>query len=110
MKLRIGDEIIITAGKDKGKRGKIDKVFPSTARVRVLGVNLYKRHKKGVGGEKGGIIEFERPIVSANVALICPNCEKRTRVGYLVDKYNEKARICAKCKGVIKFEEKGGKK
>ena len=110
MKLRVGDEIIVTAGKDKGKKGKIDKVFLKGCRVRIMGVNVYKRHKKGMGGEKGGIIEFARPIRVSNVALVCPNCSKATRVGYLVDKRGEKSRICLKCKRVIRFEEKGGKK
>ena len=110
MKLRVGDDIIVTAGRDKGNRGKIDRVFPKESCVRVLGVNVYKRHKKGMGGEKGGIIEFARPIPIGNVALICPSCQKPTRVVYFVDKRGEKARICAKCKRVIKFGEKGGEK
>ncbi|MBI2007167.1 MAG: 50S ribosomal protein L24 [Candidatus Blackburnbacteria bacterium] len=108
MKLRIGDEIIITAGKDKSKKGKIEKVFPAIGKILVPGVNIYKRTRKSFGGEKGGIFEFARPLSPGNVALICPQCGKQTRVGFRVDKKGIKMRICAKCKREIVIKE--GKK
>ncbi|MDO8503639.1 MAG: 50S ribosomal protein L24 [bacterium] len=107
MKLRVGDEVLITAGKDKGRRGKIDKVFPGTAKVRVEGLNIYKKNRKGIGDQKGGIIEFARPLPVANVALICPNCGKPTRVTYKVTKTGEKSRSCAKCKRIIESKKEG---
>lgn len=108
MKLRVGDEVAITSGKDKGKKGKIEKVFPSTGRVLVPGLNIYKRTRKGFGGEKGGIFEFSRPLFPGNVALVCPGCGKQTRVGFRIDKRGDKVRICAKCKREISTKE--GKK
>lgn len=108
MKLKIGDQVVVTSGKDKGKKGKIEKVFPGTGRVLVPGVNMYKKTRKGFGGEKGGIFEFARPLFPGNVALVCPGCGKQTRVGFRIDKRGEKTRICAKCKREISGKE--GKK
>jgi large subunit ribosomal protein L24 len=101
MKFKKGDEIEITIGKDKGKRGKIERVLPKEHKVLVLGQNLYKRHlKKKDEKNPGGIIDFPRALSTAKVALICPKCKKPTRIGFLVtDK--EKQRICRKCKGLI---------
>ncbi len=108
MKLRVGDEVLVTAGKDKGRKGKVDKVFPAVGRVRVTGLNVYKKTRRGVGDQKGGIVEFTRPLPVANVALICPNCGKPTRVSYKITKIGEKSRSCAKCKRIIADKE-GGK-
>lgn len=97
MRLKIGDEILITAGKDKGRRGKIEKIFLKSDRVLVPGVNLYKKHQKGYAGQKGGIFELPRPLTLGNVALVCPKCNKQTRVGYRIDKMGIKERVCKKC-------------
>jgi large subunit ribosomal protein L24 len=97
MKLHKGDTVIITGGKDKGRKGKIEKIFPDIASVLVPGINMYKRHMKKRDQEHpGGIIDKSRPIPVAMVALICPKCNQATRVGYLVNK-DEKIRICRKC-------------
>lgn len=101
MKLHVGDEVIVTIGKDKGQKGKIEKVFPKAEKVVVPGVNIYKRTRRGLAGEKGGVFELVRPLSTAKVALICPNCSKPTRVSYQIDKKREKVRICAKCKREI---------
>lgn len=108
-KLRVGDKVLVTGGKDKGREGKIDKVYPDKAKVRVDGLNVYKRHVKGFGGEKGGIIEFSRPLPVANVSFLCPKCGKPTRVRYRVDKSGGKTRICAKCNRAIEVQKKGKK-
>ena len=101
MKLKKGDEVIVTAGKDKGKKGKIEKVFPRQNKVWVGGVNIYKRHTKPRGqGRPGGIIDIVKPLPVANVALICPKCGQRTRVGYRL-KQEEKKRFCKKCQEII---------
>ncbi len=97
MKFKKGDQITITAGKDKGKRGKIEEVFSKSATVLVPGLNLYKRHLKKRDEKKpGGIIDFPVAIPVGNIALICPKCKQPTRVGFSVSK-NEKIRICRKC-------------
>lgn len=101
MKLKKGDQVLVTAGKDAGKKGKIERVFSKESRVLVAGVNLYKRHqKKRDEQHPGGIVEAPRPLPVGNVALICPKCNKQTRVGYLVTK-GDKVRICKKCEQKI---------
>ncbi|HCM38009.1 MAG: 50S ribosomal protein L24 [Candidatus Gottesmanbacteria bacterium GW2011_GWB1_43_11] len=101
MKLHKGDEIIITGGKDKGRKGKIERVLTKEQKVLVLGVNLYKRHlKKQNEKNPGGIVDFPRPLPTGRVAIICPKCKKPTRVGWSSVK-GEKHRICRKCKQLI---------
>jgi large subunit ribosomal protein L24 len=99
-KLKKGDTIKVVLGKDKGKEGKIEKVFPTTAKVLVPDVNLFKKHVKGspsAGGQKGGIYDIPRPLNSAKVKLVCPSCKKLTRVGLKISG-NVKVRVCKKCK------------
>ena len=97
MKLKIGDTVKITTGKDKGREGKIEIVLPKRNSVVVPEVNMYKKHIKGQKGQKGGIYDLPRPLNIAKVALICPHCKKVTRVGFLIVK-SEKVRICKKFK------------
>jgi large subunit ribosomal protein L24 len=97
MKFKKGDEIIVTTGKDKGRKGKIEQVLSAESSVVVAGVNMYKRHMKRRDEKTpGGIVEKPRPLASGKFALICPKCGKQTRIGYLVTG-NEKERICRKC-------------
>lgn len=97
MKLKKNDEVIIVKGKDKGKKGKIEKVYESLGKVLVPGVNLYKRHYKSrLQNKPSEIIEITKPLPIANVALLCPSCHKMTRVGYKIEN-KEKIRICKKC-------------
>lgn len=101
MKFKKGDLIIVTIGKDKSRKGKIDKVFPKDNTVLVPGVNMYKRHvKKRDEKHPGGITDFSRPLDMGKIALICPKCNQPTRVGYLITN-NEKIRICRKCEQQI---------
>jgi len=101
MKIKKGDKILITRGKDRGKNGNVEKIFPKEGRVLIPGLNLFKKHLKPQGeGKPGGIIEISRPIDVSNVVLICPKCNQPTRVGYqLLGK--EKLRICKKCQSPI---------
>lgn len=97
MKLKKGDTVVVTTGKDKGKKGKVERVLPSDSSVVVAGVNIVKRHMKRRDDKKpSGIIEIVKPLSAGKVALVCPNCNKPTRVGYLVSK-NDKVRVCRKC-------------
>lgn len=97
MKFKKGDQVLVTAGKDKGKKGNIEKVLSAASAVVVPGVNLYKRHvKKRSDSQPGTMVEHARPLPVANVALVCPKCGKQTRIGYLVVK-GQKERICKKC-------------
>lgn len=102
MKLKKDDTVVVTAGKDRGRRGKIEKVYPKINKVLVAGLNIYKKHLKAQSKEKpGGIIEFSRPLPASNLSLLCPKCKKPTRVGYLFDKKTKKHRICKKCREII---------
>ena len=109
MKIKKGDKIKILAGKDRGKTGKVLQVFPSANRISVEGLNLLIKHMRPrKQGEKGQRIEFPAPLHLSNVILLCPKCDRPTRVSY---KYLEviknevkrtrKARLCKKCKQVI---------
>ena len=97
MKLKKGDEIQILRGKDKGKRGKVENLFPKENKVLVLGFNEYKRHlKANAQNKQSGIITITKPLPISNIAVICPKCNLRTRVGYIYEN-NKKRRICRKC-------------
>lgn len=97
MKLKRNDEIIVLRGKEKGKKGKIEKVFTKVNEVLVPGLNLYKRHYKSrLQNKPSEIIEITKPFPVSNVALICPSCKKQTRIGYKFEN-KEKVRICRKC-------------
>ena len=99
-KLKVQDQVLITAGKDKGKKNKIEKILPSENKVVVSGVNIYKRHRKATRNQAAGIYEVIRPMSVANVAIICPKCSKVTRAGFIYEG-KSKIRICKKCKGRI---------
>ncbi|HNP89211.1 MAG: 50S ribosomal protein L24 [Microgenomates group bacterium ADurb.Bin219] len=103
MKIKKGDKVVITRGKDKGKKTSVEKVFPGEAKVLLTGANLFKKHLKPRGeGKPGGIIDVGRPLSVSSLALICPKCNQPTRIGYLLSKNNkEKTRICRKCKNQI---------
>ena len=96
MKLKKGDTVKITAGKDSGREGKIEKIFPAELKALIAGVNLYKKHVKGFGEVKGGIYDIPRPLSFGKIALICPKCKKITRVGFSFAG-KEKVRVCRKC-------------
>jgi large subunit ribosomal protein L24 len=101
MKLRTGDQVQIIAGKDRGRKGKITKIFPQKGSVIVEGLNQYKRHlKRRSDQQPGGIVAVERPLDVSKVQLVCPTCKKLTRVGFKVSEH-EKQRICKKCQAPI---------
>ncbi len=97
MKIRKGDTVLITSGKDRRKKGKVLTSFPPKRKVIVEGINLRKKHQKPRrAGEKGQIIQLPVPLDISNVKLICPKCGKATKVGYkIVEK--KKYRVCKKC-------------
>lgn len=99
MKLKFlkGDSVKVVIGKDKGKVSKISKVYPKLGKVLVDNINQYKRHiKKSSQSDNSQIVTLTKPMNVANVALICPKCNKLTRVGFKVEK-GKKMRICRKC-------------
>ena len=99
-KFKIDDTIKITAGKDKNQTGKIIRVNQQKGKVTVEGKNLYKKHVKKQGEQAGQIVSLPRPLPVASIALVCPNCNKITRVGFDNSK-DPKVRVCKKCGQVI---------
>ena len=99
MKLQKGDEVVVLAGKDVGKRGTITQVLPERDKVIVDGVNVVKRHTKPTGQMmQGGIIDKEMPIHVSNVALWCKECGA-TRIGYRFDDDGKKLRDLPQVRG-----------
>ena len=109
LKLKKGDQVIVLRGKDKGRKGKIEKIFPKTGKILIPGINVYKKHARQQSEkEPGGIIDIVKPLSVSNVALICPKCGKPTRIGYQIGKSGNlprgkvgKNRICRKCQTLI---------
>jgi large subunit ribosomal protein L24 len=103
MKIKKGDQVLVITGEDKGKTGKVLKVFPSKSRVVVEGVNFIKRHTRQTQkAQKGGIIEKEGTVHVSNLMLFCPKCTSPTKVAYKVLEGEgggkpSKVRICRKC-------------
>lgn len=101
MKIKKNDTVQVLLGKDRGKSGKVLRATVKEGKVWVEGLNMYKRHVRKVGQQEGGIIEIAKPLQISNVALICSNCKKPTRVGFKAEG-DLKVRVCRKCKEVIK--------
>lgn len=103
MKIRVNDKVQITTGKDQGKSGKVIQVLPAMNKVVVEGANvMYKHIKSRKQGEKGQRVEFNGPIAISSVMLICPKCNKTTRLGFKIsENQKKKDRMCKKCNEVI---------
>lgn len=96
MNFKTGDKVVVIAGKDKGKEGKIIKVLRSENRVVVEGVNMVKKHIKGNGQQPGSISDVEAAIHASNVMIIDPKTKKPTRIGHSTDKFGNKIRVSKK--------------
>lgn len=100
-KLKKGDEVLIVAGKDKGKKGKIESVLPKIDKVIVTGINQYKRHLKARSqSAPSEIVTLTKPLSLANVGLVCPKCGLLTRAGFAIEA-DKKIRTCKKCSARI---------
>lgn len=97
------DQVLVMIGKDRGKTGKVLRVFPATNKAIVENVNFIKRHTRPNPQRniKGGVVEREAPIHLSNVQVICRECGKPTRVGYSILSDGKKVRVCRKCGGTI---------
>ena len=102
MKIRKNDTVLVIAGKDRGKKGKVRFAYPKEERLLVEGVNFIKKHARAVrGARQAGIIEREEPIHVANVMLLCSKCNHPTRVGFRFLEDGRKVRVCRRCSEVI---------
>lgn len=98
MRVKKGDTVLVIKGKDRGKTGKIIQVLPNDNKVVIEGVNVHKKAvKPDTKNVAGGIIEVNAGLEASNVAIMCPRCNKPSRMGYEVVK-GEKARVCKSCK------------
>ena len=102
-RIRQEDTVLVIRGKDKGKQGKVQHVFPDEGMVLVEGVNQVKRHlKAGAQGlRQAGIITQEKPLDASKVMLLCPSCGKPARVSFQRMEDGTKARICKRCNQTI---------
>ena len=102
VKIRKDDTVEVISGReqDKGRRGKVIKVMPDDGKIVIAGINVRKKHQKQVQAQgrtlKPGIIEFEAPLAIGNVMLVCPKCDKTTRVAFLREE-GESKRVCKNC-------------
>ena len=102
LKIKKGDKIKVLRGKDRGRTGKVEKVFTRQAKLLVGGLNIVKKHVRPTGEKSpGGIVEVAKPLPVSKVALVCPKCNQPTRVGWRVEGKGEKRRICRKCGQII---------
>lgn len=101
--VRRNDNVVVLAGKDRGKRGRVLKVLPERNRLIVEGVNFIKRHTRPNPGQniKGGVVEREASLHASNVQVVCPECSEPTRIGHRLLGDGRKVRICRKCEGVV---------
>ena len=95
-KIRKGDRVVVTTGRDKGKKGEVLKVYPDESRVLIAGVNVVKKHQKQTQREQGGIVSKEAPIHVSNVAHIDPKSGAPTRVSFKVLADGRKVRVATK--------------
>ena len=99
MKIKKGDTVKIVLGRDRGKKGKVLQVLPKSNKLSIEGLNLQIRHTRPKKeGEKGQRIQVASPTDISNVMLVCPKCNKPTRVGYKILANKKKLRLCRKCK------------
>jgi len=102
MKIRKNDAVLVIAGKDRGKKGKVRYAHPKEGRLLVEGINFTKRHARATkGARQAGIIEREMPIRVSDVMLVCSRCNKPVRIGFRFLEDGRKVRICRSCGEVI---------
>jgi large subunit ribosomal protein L24 len=102
LKIRKGDTVQVTKGKDKGKKGKVIMVSDELKKALVEGVNMVKKHKrKSQQDQQGGIVSIEKPIAVSNLLVVCKACSKAVRVGFKVLEDESKVRMCKSCKETL---------
>ena len=100
MFVKAGDTVVLLTGdeKDRGKKGKVLAVSPKEGKVIVEGINVVKKHvKPRKAGDPSGIIETESAIYASKVQVVCPKCDKATRVAHKIDENGNKTRVCKHC-------------
>jgi len=102
MRIKKGDNVLVIAGKNRGKTGKVVSVDSAKESIKIAGINIMKRHLKARQGKAGGITEIIAPMSVSKVMFICTHCgNKPVRLGYKVSATNTKERICKVCKSTV---------
>lgn len=97
-KVRRGDTVVITNGRDRGKEGTVQRVLPGDGKLFVEGANIVKRHRRAQPGiSQAGIINMEAPLSLSNVKVVCPLCNSAARMGFTFLNDGKKVRLCKKC-------------
>jgi len=101
-KIKKDDTVQVIKGKDRGKKGKVIRVFPEARRALIAGINLVKKHKRQTRqDQQGGIVSIEAPISISNLLLVCKSCGQPSRVGFKFLEDKTKSRFCKSCKEAI---------
>jgi large subunit ribosomal protein L24 len=100
MKLKKDDEVLVLQGKDRGKKGKVERLLRRKDQALVTGVNLYKKHVKKSGNKPGGITQIMKPLGVSKIILVCPKCNLPTKAEPKFSN-DKKIRTCKKCKQEI---------
>lgn len=102
LSIKKNDTVLVITGKEKGKRGKVLSFYPSKGRLLIEKINMIKKHMKPTRKyTKGGIIEKEAPLHISNIMLVCPKCDKPTRISNTSLHGDRKVRMCKKCMEVM---------
>jgi len=102
MYIKKGDNVVVLRGKDKGKKGKVERVFPEAGKALVAGINVVTKHQKPKKGVKQvGRLTKSMPMNTANLALFCEKCGKHVKIGYKILANGDKTRTCKKCGDII---------
>lgn len=101
-RVKKGDTVVVLSGKDKDKSGKVLQVWPDRERALVERVNLVKHfERKTQQTPNGGIVEREGSLALAKLAVMCPRCQKPSRIGWTVSSSGDKQRVCRRCKSTV---------
>jgi len=103
LKVKKGDTVAVLTGKDRGKQGRVMRVFTENHKVLVEGINYVKKAKRRTSQEQQhtGIVQMEKPVAVSNLAVVCKNCNAAVKVGFSILKDKTKTRICKKCNEAI---------
>jgi len=102
LSVKKNDTVLVIAGREKGKKGRVLSVYPSKARLLIEKINMIKKHMKPTRKyAQGGIIEKEAPLHISNIMLICPKCNKPTRISNTHLQEGRRVRMCKKCREVM---------
>jgi large subunit ribosomal protein L24 len=98
MNIKTDDTVLVIAGKDRGKKGKVREVHPRDNKVIVEGINIVKKHTKGrAGARQAGVVEQEAGLDASKLMVVCPKCNRGTRVGSTLLANGQKVRVCRNC-------------